>query len=195
MQLNGFGPDGDDDALDADVEGARGGRADDSLVGNTFDNVLDGGAGRDAFFASAGDDVIVSRDGIAEDVSCGTGIDRAVIDLLDRPSGCEERLQSAKEHRDDVHVARRVHMVRGGVGVGLFCPRAAGGACRGRLALRRGGHELGTSRYGVAPGRSRRFRIPVAGRDPTGIVEVVALARDTRGRPRTSTARRVVARR
>jgi Ca2+-binding RTX toxin-like protein len=71
------------------VEGARGGRGDDLLVGNGRDNVLDGGpgddqveggAGVDRLRGGSGRDFVVARDGIADAIRCGTKPDLALVD-------------------------------------------------------------------------------------------------------------------
>ena len=51
---------------------------------------LFGGGGADTFEGGSGDDNIVSRDGRAEEVSCGTGHDTAISDDADTRSSCEE---------------------------------------------------------------------------------------------------------
>jgi Ca2+-binding RTX toxin-like protein len=77
------------DVLGADVEGARGGRGADTLIGNAADNALDGGpgddhidgaAGVDRLRGGSGQDVIVARDGGPDAVRCGTKRDFALID-------------------------------------------------------------------------------------------------------------------
>jgi Ca2+-binding RTX toxin-like protein len=51
---------------------------------------LFGGGGVDTFDGGPGDDNIVSRDGRAEEVDCGTGHDTAISDDSDTRSSCEE---------------------------------------------------------------------------------------------------------
>jgi len=51
---------------------------------------LFGGGGMDIFDGGAGDDNIISRDGVAERVTCGTGRDTAISDDADNRDSCEE---------------------------------------------------------------------------------------------------------
>lgn len=80
------------DLIAADVEGARSGRGHDLLVGNAGDNVLDGGPGHDQveggrgvdrLRGGSGRDLLVSRDGEADAVRCGTKRDLALTDGAD----------------------------------------------------------------------------------------------------------------
>jgi Ca2+-binding RTX toxin-like protein len=77
------------DLLASDVEGARGGRGHDLLVGNGADNALDGGPGDDQvqgeggvdrLRGGSGRDLVVARDREPDAVRCGTKRDLAVID-------------------------------------------------------------------------------------------------------------------
>lgn len=95
------------------LSGARGsdrltgGRGDDRLTGGPGADVLTGGRGRDAldggrgrdhliggsgangYHAGAGDDRVESANGVAEDVHCGRGRDRASVDATDTTHACE----------------------------------------------------------------------------------------------------------
>jgi len=51
---------------------------------------LFGGGGTDAFLGGAGNDNVVSRDGRAESVDCGPGLDTAISDDADTRTSCEE---------------------------------------------------------------------------------------------------------
>jgi Ca2+-binding RTX toxin-like protein len=51
---------------------------------------LFGGGGTDVFLGGAGNDNIVSRDGRAESVDCGAGLDTAISDDADTRISCEE---------------------------------------------------------------------------------------------------------
>ena len=77
------------DDLALDVEGARGGPGDDTLLGNARDNTLeggrgddqlDGGSGADRLQGGSGRDVVVARDGVGDGVACGPGNDLALVD-------------------------------------------------------------------------------------------------------------------
>ena len=75
MTLDGVANDGsagENDRVKADVENIIGGTAVDTLTGNTLDNV------------------ITSRDGVADSVTCGTGNDTVNADMLDNVAAdCE----------------------------------------------------------------------------------------------------------
>ncbi|WP_217922064.1 calcium-binding protein [Miltoncostaea oceani] len=82
---------GDDDVL-------RGAGGADRLFGLGDDDRLYGGAGADRLIGGddddllvggGGSDLILARDGERDDVRCGAGRDRAVVDQLDRLTGCE----------------------------------------------------------------------------------------------------------
>ena len=67
----------------------EGGPGDDSLSGGAGADTLTGDAGLDVFAGGDGDDVIRARDGVGESLTCGAGVDVAVVDSLDTFSGCE----------------------------------------------------------------------------------------------------------
>jgi hypothetical protein len=63
---------------------------DDLLAGGPGTDTIVGGAGADAISGEAGDDVIDARDGIADTIDCGEGVDSAAVDAADPPAfGCE----------------------------------------------------------------------------------------------------------
>jgi len=66
-----------------------GGRGNDVLNGGAGADVLDGGAGVDRLFGGPGNDTLKARDGARDLVDCGPGRDLALVDRLDRLSGCE----------------------------------------------------------------------------------------------------------
>lgn len=61
----------------------------DVLSGGRGDDRLDGGPGRDRLFGGPGNDTLRARDGTRDVVDCGPGRDTAVVDRVDRVSGCE----------------------------------------------------------------------------------------------------------
>ena len=80
------------DQLDADVEGARGSRWADTILGNARDNLLDGGPGDDLLDGGGGSDrlrggpgrdVLTGRDGEPDELRCGPGDDLAATDADD----------------------------------------------------------------------------------------------------------------
>jgi Ca2+-binding RTX toxin-like protein len=63
---------------------------DDGLDGDEGNDVIDGGAGADALDGGPGDDTILARDGVADRITCGDGIDRVTADVADQvESTCE----------------------------------------------------------------------------------------------------------
>lgn len=83
-------------ARDADrLDGAGGGdcvagaRGDDALFGGSGADVLEGGSGADLVEAGSGDDLVLARDGRVDEVDCGGGEDRAILDPADDAAGCE----------------------------------------------------------------------------------------------------------
>jgi dipeptidyl aminopeptidase/acylaminoacyl peptidase len=62
---------------------------DDVVYGGDGADVLVGGLGADWLFGAAGDDRIYARDGVADLVDGGPGVDSAVVDAADRVSGVE----------------------------------------------------------------------------------------------------------
>jgi Ca2+-binding RTX toxin-like protein len=79
-----------------DVNSLAGG--DDTLVGGAGINILQtdvgndtitGGAGNDVLQSFSGNDTINARDGYADRVDCGAGVDTAVVDTLDQVGRCE----------------------------------------------------------------------------------------------------------
>jgi Ca2+-binding RTX toxin-like protein len=93
------GPDGENDLVGADVEGALGGYAGDVLVGNGGDNLLEGfegddeisdPGGEDDILGDEGDDDIEAADGARDHVECGDGSDQVWRDADDDVDGdCE----------------------------------------------------------------------------------------------------------
>jgi hypothetical protein len=77
------GPD-DDTVIGGDgPDFIDGGAGNDVLYGGAGDDVITGGAGTDTFDGGPGADTIVSRDGTAEAVTCGDGLDTVQADLAD----------------------------------------------------------------------------------------------------------------
>jgi len=69
----------------------NGGDGDETLAGDQGNDTVSGGAGRDVFWGdgigdfgvTGGDDVILSKDGVAEAIFCGGGVDIATTDAVD----------------------------------------------------------------------------------------------------------------
>ena len=92
------GGSGEGDNVAADVEDVLTAGGNDTIVGSASINFLDGstgndtitgGAGGDILFGQGGADTLLARDGFADRVDCGTGIDRAVVDQFDQVESCE----------------------------------------------------------------------------------------------------------
>ncbi len=85
----------EDDDIQSTVENLIGGSNDDTLTGDADPNTLTGGDGEDTLSSLAGIDRLEARDGFADDVSCGTQADTAVLDegTLDTVNADCETLQ------------------------------------------------------------------------------------------------------
>jgi hypothetical protein len=62
----------------------------DCIAGGVMADVIVAGRGRDEVFANPGADDIAVDDGARDKVTCGRGMDRAVADVIDSLSGCED---------------------------------------------------------------------------------------------------------
>ena len=67
----------------------RGDDGNDPLSGGSGNDKLTGGAGRNRYSAGSGKDTVNARNGKRERVDCGTGRDKASVDLSDRVRRCE----------------------------------------------------------------------------------------------------------
>jgi Tol biopolymer transport system component len=65
----------------------------DYLDAGSGDDVIYGGPGRDLIRGGGGRDVIFARDGQRDTIDCGTEPDTAVVDRIDRVTGCERVLR------------------------------------------------------------------------------------------------------
>jgi Tol biopolymer transport system component len=82
----------DDDDVICSLRGndrIRAGDGDDVVYGGDGADGLVGGLGTDWLFGAAGDDRIYARDGVADLVDGGPGVDHAVVDASDHVSGVE----------------------------------------------------------------------------------------------------------
>jgi Ca2+-binding RTX toxin-like protein len=189
------GPAGQGDNAGTDIENIKGGPGNDTLVGNsarnllegfagddtlrggtptrvvtvTFglvgDDTLDGGIGSDAMSGEGGDDLLLARDAIDDQlnvaINCGAGSDRLDADLTDDDTralsaSCESIDQGAIDEGANVRIAsRRLGVSPGGtVRARLRCPRSVRIGCRGRLAA--GSPKLAGLR---GLGKRTRYRI------------------------------------
>ncbi len=173
------GPGADSLTSGEGADSVGGGDGNDTLAAGAGADVLDGGAGADSLDAGAGDDRVSARDGVADRVSCGDGIDQVEADSFDDLAADCEGVQRA--------VVRRP---ADGAGRGDSVPPKvrAGGSTRQRLGRRRRVRVLATSSErgfvaasgfldvaGLAlPLRSDRRPVAVAG---GGVVLTVKLGR------------------
>jgi Ca2+-binding RTX toxin-like protein len=102
VTFDGIANDGEqreEDNVGRDIEEVRGGEDRDDLIGNPAPNrmagnegedYVDGGGGADDKINGGSDrDTLRARDGFADVVSCGTGVDFAIVDPLDTVKDCE----------------------------------------------------------------------------------------------------------
>lgn len=71
----------------------------DNLDGRGGHDIIDGGVARDTINGGAGRDVIVSRDGVSDQVDCGAGFDTVYRDKLDKVKNCERQLYTVPPAR------------------------------------------------------------------------------------------------
>lgn len=120
----------------------NGGRGDDKLHGGPGDDQVLPGPGADRIRAGRGRDLVFARDGVAEDVNCGPGVDRANADEADRVIGCE----NLSYVPGDV-LWQRVYMHINAYGYGLPSWRDQG-KCKGDT---QNASCTGTSEEGINP--------------------------------------------
>lgn len=187
---------------------------------------VDGGPGSDVIGASAvtaigalgqglstsggdGNDVINANNGIADTVSCGSGTDKALVDLKDGPRGfpdCEFVSQAAVNQHPTVAIrgsSLRLHTDHRGrkfANVTLSCPKALHNGCRGSLAISEPGGIgrpaaiIGHTRYGkIAAGSSGRVAVTIDAAAARAVhrrghitVRVDASEHDPKGKPKHS---------
>lgn len=193
-----LGGDGDD-RLD-------GGDGDDQLVvGDPFGDdagpdILRGGSGIDSLFAADGNPETLVDCG--DDPPSGSGSafredDRAVLDLADAASvGCETVEIAPVGQHPTVRIASRgLHVRAGGrAAIALRCPHATpGGACRGRLTLRRRDPRriLAATSYALRAGQRTRVSVTLARHRTRHLRALTAVAaeHDPDGRPKTTIKR------
>lgn len=129
VTLDGLANDGralELDNVGLDVENVRGGRLGDTLSGSDASNVLEGGSGEDYLDGAAGPDdlaggdsgdVLRSRDGTADRVSCGAGPDFVVADAQDAPEADCDQVDNGANQRPAVGETAVVEPVSGTLGM------------------------------------------------------------------------------
>jgi hypothetical protein len=104
-----------DQDIRSDVERVLGWTGDDELAGNALPNTLEGGegadtlnglGGSDTLLGGIGADTIQARDGVADNVSCGPGADRAIVDPADSVAADCETVEYADSDGDGVDARR-----------------------------------------------------------------------------------------
>ncbi len=129
-----------------------GGPGSDGLAGGRGDDTLDGGAQIDALEGGDGSDRIRARDGLGDDVSCGSGDDVALVDGADLPTACETSARGMTIRTSAVRA------VSGRVTITIDCPVVEQVTCRGSLRIARGA-LLGSRSFAVPSGTTRRVTI------------------------------------
>jgi hypothetical protein len=191
-ELQGAG--GPDNLFGGDgIDLLGGGDGEDLLDGGKGPDTLDGGPRLDEFKESFGGDTLLTRDGVAERLTCVLA-DVVVDDLVDQlrsPEKCFSVSTAQAKHAFDTTLPRRILRVgsRGRVRIPVACPARKTERCRGELFVRRGsrGRVLDRARYSVAPGRRVRLRLRVGARRREVTLEAIEL--DADGRPRSVTGR------
>ncbi len=153
----------------------------------SVNTTMDGGGGPDTVRGARGEDVIFSRDGERDAITCGPALDTVTPDLRDvpLPADCENVDQGDRREGPNVAMLTRIARVDGNglLRVRLACPRATRIGCRGTLVARldRRGTRFGAEeRYSLRPGRSTVVAVSL----PPGQV-VGARRRDGRVRVRS----------
>jgi hypothetical protein len=103
------------------------------LTGGDGRDILIGQIGRDVFNGGAGDDALIARDGTAELVICGEGVDVAFVDPEDQLRGCEIVLSRLLP--TPARLAGRLDAL---ATAGRLSPAGATAAARALLPSRRG---------------------------------------------------------
>ncbi|HEX3669623.1 MAG TPA: calcium-binding protein [Acidimicrobiia bacterium] len=139
----------------------RGLGGDDGLDGGRGDDSLDGGPGTDLLSGDSGADALRTRDGSADESSCGAGVDTVLADQLDplRPD-CEQASTGLAFETKQAKVAPS-----GKAKVKLACPAVEGIACDGTLVLRRAARKgkLARAKVSIPSGKTRAVKLKVKG--------------------------------
>ena len=118
----GDGARGEGDFIMADVEGLRGGRRADRLIGNRRRNTIAGGGGgdfvdgrggEDTLGGGRGADIVRARDRSADRVACGRERDSAIVDERDRVRGDCERVVDLERRPPELGRSVVVRPLRG----------------------------------------------------------------------------------
>ncbi len=141
-----------------------GGQSRDLIFGSVRDDDINGEAGTDFVRGGDGADKIFAREGEADDIGCGAGVDSTTVDLrddyldTDRPAGsqndCEQVDEGAlKEGQHVVFGPRQPTLRQGFLQLTLSCPKAVGArGCRGSLRATAGGKRGARMSYRITAG-------------------------------------------
>jgi len=202
-----------------DVEGLRGGRADDVLAagpaggrieGLAGTDVVGGGPGADRLEGGAGFDRLLARDGRPDTLLCGTQGDRAFAD--DRDTAVVDCEQASRSFAVALAPGARRLSPGGALPVRVTCPAQAAVRCVGavravtvRRLARPGGRArrevvLGAARFNVPAGATLEtaVRVGAGGREilrrlgGATRVRLAARGRDEAGAARPAAARLVL---
>ncbi len=135
-----------------------GGAGSDGLNGARGNDTLDGGPGIDALAGGPGNDTLRARDISADDVSCGGGVDSALLDASDVPRACEAVSRGVGVATTSTRV------VSGGVTLRLVCPAIEAVRCAGTLTLRNGTTRVGGRSFSIASGTAANIRVALNAR-------------------------------
>ena len=134
-----------------------GGGGPDDLVGDDGDDTLDGGGDADTLDGGVGADLLKSRDGSADQIDCGSAIDRALADLHDDPMpSCEQTSQGTV-------IAQSGDLDGGSVKLSVSCPVAERIDCKVKVFLRGRGGKLASGKATIPSGKSRDVKLKLTG--------------------------------
>ncbi len=169
-----------------------------NVVGSAGNDVIVGGAGFNLLSGGAGDDVITSRDKVADLVECGLGYDTVTADGFDvidqNVSHCESiNLGSLSGFGPSVAIVLSSKATKR-VALTATCLPSAIGFCQATVALTAAGRPAGSTTFVLLPGqttaRSITLSLPAAKRlRKLRALKVVArtTSRDNRGATRAMT--------
>jgi Ca2+-binding RTX toxin-like protein len=166
-------------------EGVTGGEVGDVLAGSAGADTLNGGEGPDNLTGADGADTLSGEDGLdslnggpgPDVLDGGTGIDTYAKEdgfntylARDDPTNCASVSVAQAKHRHDTRVVGRSLRVRNdSLRVRLRCPAEKTEDCEGKLAATARGRTLGSGRYRIARGGTKRIALDRAPRRGTEV--------------------------
>jgi hypothetical protein len=133
----------------------RGGDGVDHLDGGAGPDDMDPGAGRDHIDGGVGDDRIRTTDGSIDTIACRGGRDRAWLDGIDLPQGCEARALAAPPRAVATGAAAfNDEAYRDRLVIFVACPIDVRSGCRAQLRLAVPGRRTTVRPVNLAPGRT-----------------------------------------